>query len=169
MIRLPVSASPVRHASVIDYDRCMSRFDISDYEMVTIPNYTLYCIDHTFINIHTRKRHGHCIGFNSLNYKVYECNYKNGVLHGKYIQYYDGGFEIRMIINYDNGVIDGPITTFYTNGKPKEVALFDKGLYLVTKKIWDKDGTLLGENIHNTYSNEKTFRTTISEEGDLFA
>ena len=53
-------------------------------------------------------------------------DYKNGLLHGNYIFYFDEGQLMRRV-SYKKGIRDGEIVTYRLNGTVNEKGLYKKG------------------------------------------
>lgn len=69
------------------------------------------------------------------------CNYKNGLLHGRHVEYYENG-KVKRIQKFRNGKKTGKYKVFYHNGKLQcEYNIID-GKIIGDKKLYYKNGNL---------------------------
>lgn len=62
-------------------------------------------------------------------------NYKNGLIHGKYEEFYDNN-KHKIICNYNNGKLDGEYKEFYDNSKQKYLYCFNNGHIIKNKTFY---------------------------------
>ncbi|QHT69169.1 toxin-antitoxin system YwqK family antitoxin [Rhodocytophaga rosea] len=80
-----------------------------------------------------------------------EAELKNGIRHGKLVDYYeDGSIKSRSI--WKNGVVEGKVEHYFANGKFKEVTYYETGKANGTSKQYYENGQLFKEA---TYKNDR--------------
>jgi len=79
--------------------------------------------------------------YNSSGTPISIITYKNGLIHGEMITFYNSG-SVHTICNYVNNQISGPAMTFYESGKIKYITYYYNSEQL-NQEIYDEDGKYL--------------------------
>ena len=73
---------------------------------------------------------------------INEVNYSNGLLHGKWTEYYPNG-EVKYLSTYQYGLKNGPEIWYYDNGIKKSEIIYKEDKIDVDIIRWDKNGNLI--------------------------
>jgi antitoxin component YwqK of YwqJK toxin-antitoxin module len=101
-----------------------------------------------------------------------EINYKHGVLHGTFKEYYIDG-SLKTDFKYVNGTEDGTIKKYFQNNIVSYEATYEYGKLENTVKTYHENGILASEakylrgipcGIHKKYSNDGTIISQINHE-----
>ena len=66
-----------------------------------------------------------------------EGHYKDGVPHGKFVDYYPNG-KVKGVSYFVNGKREGKTVVYFENGNPKSIVTFSRGIMIDTAKYFMK-------------------------------
>lgn len=76
-----------------------------------------------------------------------ETNYQNGQKQGSARRFFPSG-QLQSETSYSNDLPDGVFVAYFVNGQKQTEGLFIHGLKSGTWRIWDEQGNLISEEVH---------------------